>query len=224
VQRWHIIEGAVTSLYFTVGAALRFGPVALGVTGNLVRSSVSIRQAKSFNPQQVVDPLNEGASESTSPARTPASHRGDGRSRARALVGSALPIRRSRDWARSRSTARCRPAMGDVVAAPRPVTYTHALPDIVRAGLRARRGGGGARSSCACSAILTALEPPAIAMRVSVRVRRARLPGRNRTRPRDGTTIQNIRRAGKTLRANLGVSYWLTDAIELFAAPGSRRR
>jgi long-chain fatty acid transport protein len=26
VQRWHIIEGAVTSLYFTVGAALRSGP------------------------------------------------------------------------------------------------------------------------------------------------------------------------------------------------------
>ena len=43
-----------------MGAAVRLGPVALGVTGNLVRSSVHIRQAKSFNPQQVVDPLNEG--------------------------------------------------------------------------------------------------------------------------------------------------------------------
>ena len=60
VQRWHIVEGAVTSLYLTVGAALRLGPLALGVTGNLIRSSVHLRQAKSFNPQQAVDPLNEG--------------------------------------------------------------------------------------------------------------------------------------------------------------------
>src|SRR5215470_12200693 len=51
VQRWHIIEGAVSSLYFTLGAAMRLGPLAIGLTGNLIRSSVSTRQAKSFNGQ-----------------------------------------------------------------------------------------------------------------------------------------------------------------------------
>ena len=85
VQRWHLIEGAVTSFYFTVGAAVRLGPVALGVTGNLIRSSVHSQQAKSFNPQQVVDPLNEGRI-GIDVAGTHASFgdRGDVRSRARA--------------------------------------------------------------------------------------------------------------------------------------------
>ena len=156
VQRWHIIEGAVTSLYFTVGAALRLGPVALGVTGNLVRSSVSIQQAKSFNPQQVVDPLNEGRIG----IDVAGMHASFG-------VGAMVEAVRERLW--FGASYQAQPGLGPItldgtlstsigadVAAPRPVTYTHALPDIVRAGLRARPNldgsWDGARSSCAFSA------------------------------------------------------------------------
>ena len=40
-------------------------------------------------------------------------------------------------------------------------------------------------------------------------------------RPRGGTTIQNIRRRWKdTFGANLGVSVWMSNAVELFAGAG----
>ena len=160
VQRWHIIEGAVTSLYFTVGAAVRLGPVALGLTGNLVRSSVSSQQAKSFNPQQAVDPLNEGRIG----IDVAGTHGSFG-------VGAMVEAVRERLW--FGASYQAQPGLGPMkldgtlstslgadVAPPRPITYTHALPDIVRAGLRARpnlgrisdRSWDGALSSCACSA------------------------------------------------------------------------
>ena len=185
VQRWHIIEGAVTSLYFTVGAALRFGPVALGATGNLVRSSVSIRQAKSFNPQQVVDPLNEGRIG----IDVAGMHASFG-------VGAMIEAVRERLWFGASYQAQpglgpitldgtLSTSMGTAVAAPRPVTYTHALPDILRAGLRARTRirGGGARSSCACSAT----SPAGAACRRNAcpsRASRAPSSRTERTRPR----------------------------------------
>src|SRR6266542_5277563 len=46
VQRWHLTEGAVTSIYFTLGAADRLGPVRIGIAGNLVDSSFKNTQAK----------------------------------------------------------------------------------------------------------------------------------------------------------------------------------
>src|SRR6266545_1532736 len=45
VQRWHLTEGAVTSIYFTLGAAYRLGPVSIGIAGNLVDSSFKNTQA-----------------------------------------------------------------------------------------------------------------------------------------------------------------------------------
>jgi long-chain fatty acid transport protein len=48
IQRWHLIDGAVTHIYVTAGAAYRFGPLSIGVTGNLISSSVKNSQAKNF--------------------------------------------------------------------------------------------------------------------------------------------------------------------------------
>jgi len=52
VQRWHSIEGALTYLYGTLGAAYRLGPVSIGATANLIRSSVSSKRARIFNPPE----------------------------------------------------------------------------------------------------------------------------------------------------------------------------
>ena len=220
VQRWHIIEGAVTSLYFTVGAALRLGPVALGVTGNLVRSSVSIRQAKSFNPQQVVDPLNEGRI-GIDVAGTHASFG----------LGAMVEAVRERLWVGASYQAQpglgaisldgtLSTSMGTAVAAPRPVTYTHALPDILRAGLRARPMWGRrpielrvfgdvTRWSRLQSQCVSVQDQPC-----------AVFPDGTDATP-GATTIQNIRRRWQdTYGANLGVSYWMTDAVELFGGAG----
>ena len=41
------IDGALTFLYFTVGVAYRFNRWSVGVTGNLIRSSIASTQAKS---------------------------------------------------------------------------------------------------------------------------------------------------------------------------------
>ena len=223
VQRWHIIEGAVTSLYFTLGAALRLGPVALGLTGNLIRSSVHSQQAKSFNPQQVVDPLNEGRI-GIDVAGTHASFG----------VGAMIEAVRERLWLGASYQAQ--PALGPMqldgtlstslgsdVAPPRPITFTHALPDIVRAGLRARPMSGRralelrvygdmtrwSRLQTQCVSVQG--EPCAV------------FPDGTDATP-GATTIQNIRRRWQdTYGANLGVSFWTSDApdaVELFASAG----
>jgi long-chain fatty acid transport protein len=54
VQRWHAIEGSLTSIYLALGAAYRRGRVAVGLAGNLIRSDVRITQAQ--NPTGSGDP------------------------------------------------------------------------------------------------------------------------------------------------------------------------
>ncbi|HEY0712169.1 MAG TPA: outer membrane protein transport protein [Polyangia bacterium] len=63
VQRWHSIEGAITVMYFTVGAAYRLGPLSLGITGNLISSSVAQRQAKNIVGEGEPDTRREGRAE-----------------------------------------------------------------------------------------------------------------------------------------------------------------
>jgi long-chain fatty acid transport protein len=46
VQRWHSIRGSLTFLYTSIGAAYRFGPLSLGLSGNLVASSVASLRAR----------------------------------------------------------------------------------------------------------------------------------------------------------------------------------
>lgn len=220
VQRWHIIEGAVTSLYFTVGAALRLGPVALGVTGNLVRSSVSIRQAKSFNPQQVVDPLNEGRI-GIDVAGTHASFG----------LGAMVEAVRERLWVGASYQAQpglgaitldgtLSTSMGTAVAAPRPVTYTHALPDIVRAGLRARPRWGRRPIELRVFGDLTRWSRLQ-SQCVSVQGQPCAVFSDGTDATPGGTTIQNIRRRWQdTYGAYVGASFWPSDAVELFAGAG----
>ena len=228
VQRWHIIEGAVSSLYFTVGAAVRLGPVAFGLTGNLVRSSVESQQAKSFNPQQAVDPLNEGRIG----IDVAGMHASFG-------VGTMVEAMPERLW--FGASYQAQPGLGPMkldgtlstslgadVAPPRPITYTQALPDIVRAGLRARPNLGrvfgsilGRRplelrvfgdltrwSRLQSQCVSVQGEPCAV------------FPDGTDATP-GATTIQNIRRGWKdTYGVNLGVSYWTSDAVELFWSTG----
>jgi long-chain fatty acid transport protein len=228
VQRWHIIEGAVTSLYFTVGAGVRLGPVALGLTGNLVRSSVESHQAKSFNPQQAVDPLSEGRIG----IDVAGTHGSFG-------VGAMIEAMRERLW--FGASYQAQPGLGAMkldgtlstsfgadVAAPRPITYMHALPDILRAGLRARPNLGRAfgpisgwhRLELRLFADLTRwsrLQSQCVSVQGEPC---AVFPDGSDATP-GATTIQNIRRRWKdTYGVNLGVSYWTSDAIEVFGGAG----
>jgi long-chain fatty acid transport protein len=53
-QRWHSIRGDLVYLYSTLGLAFRFGGLRIGVTGNLILSSVNSFKAK--NPTGMGDP------------------------------------------------------------------------------------------------------------------------------------------------------------------------
>jgi len=60
VQRWFAIDGATTVLYFTAGAAYRFGPLSIGATGNFISSTVDVTTAK--KPGGQPDTSQEGRS------------------------------------------------------------------------------------------------------------------------------------------------------------------
>jgi long-chain fatty acid transport protein len=60
VQRWHIIDGTLIFLYLTAGVAYRWGRVAVGAAVNLIRSSVTTRQAKNPSGSGLPDTLREG--------------------------------------------------------------------------------------------------------------------------------------------------------------------
>jgi long-chain fatty acid transport protein len=60
VQRWFVIDGALTVLYFTVGAAYRIGPFSIGVAGNLVSSTIDQTQAKNPSGLGLPDSTAEG--------------------------------------------------------------------------------------------------------------------------------------------------------------------
>jgi long-chain fatty acid transport protein len=60
VQRWHIIDGALTFIYFAAGAAYRFGRLSIGATANVISSMVTTKQAKNPTGSGMPDTLREG--------------------------------------------------------------------------------------------------------------------------------------------------------------------
>jgi long-chain fatty acid transport protein len=137
VQRWHGIEGALTFMYFSLGVAYRIGRVALGVSGNLIRSSISTTQAQ--------NPLGAGDPDTAREGRTSLDVRGTHGSFAAGVMVEAIA---DRLWVGAGYQAQ--PALGPmqldgslvtVYQGGRtefPVTFHQALPDIVRVGARLR--------------------------------------------------------------------------------------
>jgi long-chain fatty acid transport protein len=60
VQRWFSIDGALSVLYFTAGAAYRLGPISIGVSGNVVSTTIDQTQAKNAVGAGVPDTAREG--------------------------------------------------------------------------------------------------------------------------------------------------------------------
>lgn len=56
VQRWHSISGSIQSMYFTLGAAYHIKSIglSLGLTGNLINSSVTTLRARSASSDNTV--------------------------------------------------------------------------------------------------------------------------------------------------------------------------
>ena len=137
VQRWHIIDGAITFIYGTVGAAYRLGPVSLGVSGNLVLGSVQQNQAKNPNASGLPDTLREGRANLDVSGVTGSFG-----------IGAMVEAVPKRLWLGA--SYQSQPNMGaqtmngkltitsQTGSLASDVTFTNALPDVLRAGARWR--------------------------------------------------------------------------------------
>lgn len=215
VQRWTITEGALTYLYFTLGAAVRVGRLAVGLTGNVIHSSVKLTQAKSANPQEDVDPANEYRI-SLDVSGVQASFG----------VGAMFEAVTDRLWLGASYQAQ--PGLGTIAldgtltrmldGASGPadaVTYRQALPDIVRLGGRFRAASRFELRLFGDVTRWSRLETECVSIRDQLC---AVLPSGEAG---NAYTIQNLRRSwNDSYGVRAGLSFWPVTAVELFAGAG----
>lgn len=217
VQRWHGIDGALTFIYLTAGAAYRLGPLSIGVTGNLIRSSIQSTQAKKVVGNGDPDTANEGrASLDVSGIQGSFG------------VGAMLEAIPDHLWLGASYQAQ--PGLGPMTLKgsldityqgselPLRVTFDQALPDIVRLGgrfrpndsLELRLAGDLTRWSVMGSQCVV-IE----GHKCAVDATGADASGEG------GTVQQNLRRHWKdTYGVRAGASFWLKPEVELFAGIG----
>ncbi len=214
VQRWHAIEGSLSFIYTTVGVAYRLGPISLGVSGNLILSSVSFHQAK--------NPTGGGDPDTAREGRAKLDVSGVTGSFGVGLMWEAVERRL---WLGA--SYQSQPGFGPLklngtldISSPTTnqhdeVTFTQGLPDIMRAGMRWKPTDD-------------------LELRVAADYTRWSF---NRTQcvalkdyacavypdgsDASGGTFSNKRRYWQdTYGAHLGISHWITREIEIFAGLG----
>ena len=216
VQRWHGIEGALTFMYFSLGVAYRVGRVAIGVSGNLIRSSITTTQAQ--------NPLGAGDPDSAREGRTSLDVRGTHGSFGAGVMVEAIA---DRLWVGAGYQAQ--PALGPMQLdgslvtvyqggrTELPVSFHHALPDIVRVGARLRPApsyelrlhGDVTRWSVLQTQCVGIRDMPCAVYASGADA----TPG--------ATTVRNLRRHWRdTFAVRAGGSYWVRPALEVFAGIG----
>jgi len=220
VQRWHVIDAALTFIYGTLGAAYRFGPLSIGVTGNLVLGSVSFTQAKNADGTGLPDTQREGRADVDVSGVTGSFGLG--------VMLEAVP---DRVWLAA--SYQSQPNMGPqtmngkltisqpYASPPTSLTQniglTQALPDILRAGARWRprddlelRLFGSYTRWSVNKTQCVAIQGNACAVYAD-----------GSDASPNATTISNFRRDwNDTFGIRGGASYWLQPEIELFAGTG----
>ncbi len=214
VQRWHIIDGSLTFVYGTVGAAYRVGPVSFGVAGNLIFSSVSFSQAKNPTGQGEPDTAREG--------RADLDVSGTNGSFGAGIMIEAVP---GKLWLGASYQAQ--PGLGPQtlsgtlrVTSPSfnqndNVTFTQSLPDIVRAGVRWRPSGDNELRVFGDFTRWSVMGTQCVALRGYAC---AVFPDGSDA---SGGTVANYRRYwNNTYGVHVGASHWVAPDIELFAGLG----
>src|SRR5215471_3159700 len=216
VQRWTITEGSLTFIYGTVGVAYRLGPLGLGVTANLVRSSVKNTQAKNPTDNGDPDSLHEGRDD----LDVSGTHGSVG-------VGAMYEAVPNRLW--FGASYQARPGFGSMTlngtlvvtyqGAPLTtrVSFTNALPDIVRFGVRYRPSESVELRAFGDVTRWSALQDHCISLEGQPC---AVLPNGEDATP-NHTTVLNLRRFwNDTYGIRIGGSYWISPKWELFAGLG----
>lgn len=231
VQRWHITTASLTFLYATVGAALRFGPLSIGGSGNFINSQISDSQSHTLN----------GAIDSTVENTAALNVEGNNGSYA---AGAMLEIVPNHLWLAGSYQAQ--PGLGPQMlkgslnynqGAPPyypgtgstsyNVDFHESLPDIARAGIRAKFGdsfelrafGDFTRWSLLTNQCINNANYGTDCLTYGAGGGANKPLGGDATAK--GSVITNIPRYWKnTYSARLGASYWVKPEIEVFAGVG----
>jgi long-chain fatty acid transport protein len=214
VQRWHSIQGALTFAYVTAGAAYRLGPLAIGATANLVRSSVLSTQAKNV--------VGNGEPDTTREGRVVLDVSGIQGSFGLGALLEAVP---GRLWLGASYQAQ--PGLGEMRldgtlktyyedgVTGFDVTFHQALPDVLRVGLRWRPHARVELRASGERARWSVLGTQCVSLRgqpCAVYPTGADATG-------EATTIQNVRRRWRdTVGGRLGASLFASADVELHAA------
>lgn len=215
VQRWHTIEGALTYVYGTLGAAYRIGRLSLGASANLVHSSVLSKKARTFTGDGTPDTQREGRAE--------LDVSGVQGSFGVGALFEALP---NELWLGASYQAQ--PGLGpmqlsgtltisdDGASVPFPVTFDQALPDIVRLGVRYRPREAVELRVFGDLTRWSVMQTQCVGFEDYDCVVDA-----TGAKAGQGGVLLNLRRKWQdTFGVRLGASYWLQKEIELFLGTG----
>jgi long-chain fatty acid transport protein len=225
VQRWHVINGALTFIYGTVGAAYRIGPLSIGAAGNFVAGAVSFTQAKNLTGQGQADTTNEDRVSLDVSGNT-----------ASFGVGAMLEVVPDRVWLAA--SYQSQPGLGpqtmngtlDITQYPQAppgstvpigdikpkVGLTQALPDMVRAGVRWRATPSLELRLFGEYTRWSVMRTQCVATQGSAC---ATFP--DGSDASGGNVIANYRRNWKdTVNVRAGASYWFSPQVETFAGTG----
>lgn len=217
VARWHGYDAGTMSIYATAGGAYRIGPVSIGLTGNLIYSTISMARAQNLN----------GSNELTGEGRSKLDVSGVNGSFGAGVMVEALP---QMLWLSLSYQAQ--PGLGTMqlsgkleVDATVPkstesvtqdVTLHQALPDIFRLGARLRPSSDVELRLAADWTRWNVLRTQCVAVKGQTC---AVTPSGDAA---DGSgTVLNLRRYFQNVvGVRAGVSVWVTPALELFGGLG----
>lgn len=217
VARWHGISAQTMSIYGTVGAAYRVGPVSFGVSGNLIFTTVSMHRAQSFSGENALE--DEG--------RSKLDVSGVHGSFGAGVMVEALP---ERLWLSASYQAQpglgqmklngqieyqtTVPATGENLV--QDVTFHQALPDVWRLGARFRVGDSVELRLAADWTRWSVVRTQCL----SIRDQACQVTPSGEAVP-DSGTVMNMRRNWRdTVGVRGGISYWTHPELELFSGLG----
>ncbi len=217
VQRWTITEGGITHLYSTLGVATRWGPLAFGITGNLIYSNVFNTQAKDFAGQGDPDTANEGRNSIDV-------------SGVEGSVGAGVMVEAIENQLWFGASYQSRPGLSGPMklagtmtlsyqgaVTETPITFTHALPDILRLGARYRPSATLELRVFGDYTRWSALQ----AQCISMRDKPCGVTASGADATPDKTTIQYLARNWKdTFGIRIGATYRLAPGVEVISGTG----
>jgi|HubBroStandDraft_6_1064221.scaffolds.fasta_scaffold102573_2 long-chain fatty acid transport protein len=225
VQRWHIINAALTFIYFSAGAAYKFGPLAIGVTGNFIDSTLSTSEARTLR----------GDIDSTAETRGTLNVSGFNGSFAAGAMLEAVP---DRLWIGASYQAQ--PGLGpqilkgtlDYNAGPAPyysfnapntykVDFHQSLPDIYRAGLRLRASDVVELRVFGDLTRWSVMKSQCVNQANTAEGTTCDVYANGATAANSAAILANIpRNWNNTYGIRLGASYWVKPTVELFGGLG----